>query len=362
MSTTTRTTFLTDNARADIQKSAIAFDTQTQQASTVLPLLAQHDLIRIGLPHSAGGHGGDVRDAIRAITEVATHSLTAAFVLWSQRAFIHYLQATNNEAAKARWWDALLRGEIAGAVGLSNVIKFLSRIESLQVSATKHDDQNWQLNGVLPWVSNVRTQGFVVAAAVQREGALPMVLALESTLEGFERSPDLDLLGMRASNTAALKLNNVIAQPHSVLAEAGPPSLKAARPGFLGMQCALSMGLSRASLQAAADASGARTSLHGRITEAQKTLAQIENNLLEGVLDDRWVIDVIPLFESRMQLAALVQEALQLELQATGGKAYLLDQQPEFARRWRESAFIPVVTPSLTQLEGEIAQSKAAKA
>jgi len=42
---------------------------------------------------------------------------------------------------------------------------------------------------------------------------------------------------------------------------------------------------------------------------------------------------------------------LYLELQAWGGQAYLDEQAPGFARRWRESAFIPVITPSLAQLE-----------
>ncbi len=353
---TTPSPLLTESARSDIAQRAFVLDTQAELASTVLPMLAHHDLLRTGLPVAQGGHGGDVRDAIAAITEVASLSLTSAFVFWSQRAFIHYLQASGNEAARERWWDALLRGDIAGAVGLSNVIKFLSRIEALQVQA-KPLAQGWSLDGVLPWVSNVRSQGFVVAAAVQPEGGgLPMVMALESDLPGLVRSPDLDLLGMRASNTAALQLSQVAVPAHALLAQAGPPYLKAARPGFLGMQCALSIGLARAALQAAAQGGGTRGPLHGRVAEAQKTLGQVEAALLDGVLDDRWVADVSPLFALRMRLAGIVQDALQLELQATGGRAYLQDQQPDFGRRWRESAFIPIVTPSLTQLEGELAQ------
>lgn len=353
---TTPYPLLTESARADIAQRAHALDTQAELASTVLPMLAHHDLLRMGLPAAQGGHGGDVRDAMAAIIEVASLSLTTAFVFWSQRAFIHYLQASGNEAARERWWDALLRGDIAGAVGLSNVIKFLSRIEALQVQA-RPVAQGWCLDGVLPWVSNVRTQGFVVAAAVQPEGGgLPMVMALESGLPGLVRSPDLDLLGMRASNTAALQLNQVTVHAQALLAQAGPPYLKAARPGFLGMQCALSIGLARAALQAAAQDGGARGPLHSRVTEAQATLGQVEAELLGGVLGDRWVADVSPLFALRMRLAGLVQQALQLELQATGGRAYLQDRQPDFGRRWRESAFIPIVTPSLTQLEGELAQ------
>ena len=58
----------------------------------------------------------------------------------------------------------------------------------------------------------------------------------------------------------------------------------------------------------------------------------------------------------RLELAAVVQESVQLELQGSGGRAYLGDHLPDFGRRLQESAFIPVVTPSLTQLQGELSK------
>jgi hypothetical protein len=58
----------------------------------------------------------------------------------------------------------------------------------------------------------------------------------------------------------------------------------------------------------------------------------------------------------------VVQESVQLELQGSGGRAYLRDHLPDFGRRLQESAFIPVVTPSLTQLQGELSKLAAAAA
>ena len=48
-----------------------------------------------------------------------------------------------------------------------------------------------------------------------------------------------------------------------------------------------------------------------------------------------------------------------LELQASGGKAYLTANGSGFARRWRESAFVPIVTPSLVQLRTELQRQAA---
>jgi len=62
----------------------------------------------------------------------------------------------------------------------------------------------------------------------------------------------------------------------------------------------------------------------------------------------------VPLFKLRIALAETAASAVQLELQASGGKAYLTAHGSGFARRWRESAFVPIVTPSLVQLRTEL--------
>ena len=46
-------------------------------------------------------------------------------------------------------------------------------------------------------------------------------------------------------------------------------------------------------------------------------------------------------------------------LQASGGKAYLTAHGGGFARRWRESVFVPIVTPSLVQLRTELQRQAA---
>ncbi|RJT68389.1 acyl-CoA dehydrogenase, partial [Escherichia coli] len=63
-----------------------------------------------------------------------------------------------------------------------------------------------------------------------------------------------------------------------------------------------------------------------------------------------WLLhDAARLFRIRIGLAEAAANAVQLELQASGGKAYLSEHGAGFARRWRESAFVPIVTPSLVQ-------------
>ncbi len=72
-----------------------------------------------------------------------------------------------------------------------------------------------------------------------------------------------------------------------------------------------------------------------------------------------WPNQPARLFRIRIGLAEAAANAVQLELQASGGKAYLSEHGAGFARRWRESAFVPIVTPSLVQLRAELARRRA---
>lgn len=356
-----QTTLLSPDLVAWLQANADALDSTPELAHEVVPRLAGAGLFAVGVPEEFGGKGGTTIDAIEAIAQVAEHSVTCAFVFWGQRTFIEYLLQSPNAAMRARWIGPLMRGEFAGATGLSNAMKFLSGIESLQISATPNEG-GWQLDGALAWITNLRKEGFIAAAAVNSAGDLPpAVVAFISDSAGVTRSPDLELLALRGSNTAAVKIEGVQIGEGEVLHPNARAWLPGVRPSFLGLQCGLSIGLARASLRAAHALSTAmRGPLIERIEAQQASLELLVAELTEGVADGRFKTAAAPMFRLRIALADAVQQAVMLELQASGGRAYLVDRDRNFARRWRESAFIPIVTPSLTQLQVELAKHAAA--
>lgn len=336
-------------------------DTTQELAAEVVPRLAGAGLFAIGVPAALGGSGDDVRDAIEAIAAVAERSLASAFVFWGHRTFIEYVLQSPNERLRERWLAPLLRGEIGGATGLSNAMKFLSGIEALQITATPEDD-GWRLDGGLAWITNLRKEGFVAAAAVtSTAGAPPAVIAFASDAAGVARSADLDLLALRSSNTAAVKLHGVRIDEADVIAHDARAWLPTVRPAFLGMQCGMSIGLARASLAAAHRlCTASRSGLLAGVEALQGELARAVGQLYDGVHDGRFKSAAAPMFRLRISLAGIVQQAVMLELQGSGGRAYLMNHDRSFARRWRESAFIPIVTPSLTQLQLELQKQAAA--
>ncbi len=345
-----------------LQQHADALDEGGMDASTVLPRLAAADLFRLGVPAARGGLADtDVGDAIDMVAQLAELSVTSAFVAWSQRVFIEYLLRSPNTDLADAWLAPLLSGAQAGATALSNAMKYLSGIESLQIAA-REDGEAWVLDGHMPWVTNLRTQGFLVAAAVAAPDGSPAVVALPHDADGLTRSPDLPLLGLQASNTAALEARGVRIGPQWLIHADARQYLPQARPAFAGMQCGLSIGLARGALAAAEQAArgqAARALLGGPLEALNAEVESLADRLIAGVRDGGFVAEPWRLFEIRIALAEAALQAVQLELQASGGAAYLRPAGAGFARRWREAAFLPIVTPSVVQLKTELAKRQA---
>lgn len=337
-----------------LEAEADALDRGLRDAEEVLPQLAAAGVLGLGVDTQYGGAGGDTCSAIDAIATVAGHSLTAAFVLWGQRTFIEYLLHTDNTGLRERLLGTLLDGTQAGATGLSNAMKFLSGIEELGVRAAS-TEAGWQLDGRLPWVTNLRKRGFVVAAAVELPGAAPFIAAIPDGLGGLTRSADLQLLGLQSSNTAALHIDALQLERDWLLASDARQYLPRVRPAFLGLQCGMTIGLTRRCLQEVEQhLAGSRSVLEAEWRDLRTRLEQCDAELKHGLCAGRFLSEPASLFKLRIALAELAGQAVQLELQASGGKAYLQQHGAGFARRLRESAFVPIVTPSLVQLRGEL--------
>jgi alkylation response protein AidB-like acyl-CoA dehydrogenase len=337
-----------------LETKAEGFDVGAEPASILLPRLAAAGFAAAGVPAAAGGSGGDIVDGVVAIAAVAEQSLAAAFVLWGHRTYIEYLQQSPNKPLGDRLLPRLLTGRLAGASGLSNAMKFLAGMEPLQIAA-RRDGALLRLNGKMPWVTNLRPEGFHVAAAIDRKDGTPFVASLAQDDAGLTRSEDLLLLAMRSTNTAAISLADVAIGADRILHPDARAWLPQVRPAFTGLQCGMSIGLARRSLaEAKASTSGGRGVLSDPIFELGRQLDHAENSLFSGLRSRAFETKAAPLFELRIAFAEIVFAAVSLELQAAGGRAYLAGAGRDFARRWREAAFIPLVTPSLVQLKAAL--------
>jgi alkylation response protein AidB-like acyl-CoA dehydrogenase len=319
--------------------------------------LAQAGLFAVGVPESEGGDGRALSAAVDIVAGLAEHSLSAAFVYWAQRAVIACLLASPNRDLVRRLVPDLLHGRLAGAPGLSNAMKFLGGLDRLRIVGTATPD-GMRLNGTVAWATNLRRQGFVAAVAVGDEhGDNPSVFALPHDVRGVVREPDLDLLALRGTNTAALRLSDVALDASWQIHPQARVLLPSIRPAFVGLQCGLGLGLARASLRAARAALDGKPSvLSGQIDTLDADRVACREALCTGLDDGGLRERPRDLLTLRLRMVDIAAAATALEVQALGGRALLRGANGGYARRAREAAFLAVVTPTVAQLKGDLAR------
>jgi len=332
-------------------------DTGVAQADELPVRLAQAGLFKVAVPERDGGDGRALSAAIDVAAALAEHSLSAAFVFWAQRAFMACLLASPNRDLVQKLMPDLLHGRLTGAPGLSNAMKFLGGLDRLRIAGAPMEG-GVRLNGTVPWATNLRRQGFVAAiAAGDAHGDNPAVYALPHDAPGVAREPDLDLLALRGTNTAALRLNDVALDASWQIHPQARIFLPAIRPAFVGLQCGLGLGLARAAVRAARAALDGRSSaLSGEIDALDAGVTAYWQTLSAGLDDGSLRERPRDLLALRLRMVELASDAIALELQALGGRALLRTENGGYARRAREAAFLAVVTPTVVQIKGDLAR------
>lgn len=336
---------------------AECLDSSTSKAELVLANIAGTGMLKAGVPSAMGGTEGPFSTAISAIADLAEHSLTAAFVCWAQRAVIESLIQSPNQGLAQQWLPALLNGTLAGTPGLSNAMKALSGIGEMQLQAQRRPD-GVMLNGSVPWATNAHKQGFLLAvAAYDSEANTYSVFAVPHHADGVKVGGDQNLLALVGSNTVSLHLENTILEDGWQIHPNAKIFLPELRPAFLGLQSGMAFGLARASVRAArSNASASHVLLHNELDTLEAELHNYWSQLCRIVDVPAAAETLRGMVEVRIGAVELALRAVQLELQALGGRAYLVDQNKGFARRWREAAFLPIITPSLMHLKAEMAR------
>lgn len=346
---------LDDGLAAWLDEHAEALDCDQAQADQLLPMLAGRGLFKVGVSVAQGGTGGPGSEAVAVAATLAEHSLAAAFVFWAQRVVVECVLQSPNRKLAQELLPALLEGTLAGAPGLSNAMRSLGGLDKMQTRFVAGAG-GFVMQGAVPWATNLRTEGFVaVIAAEHAAGGNPAVFAVPHAAEGVSRGNDQDLLGLRATNTAALKFDHVrLSERWQVHADA-KTFLPMLRPMMLAIQCGLGLGLATASLRIARSNTVAHSILMAEIDELERAIEDYWRTLSTAL--DRSGFETAPaaLFELRIKMVELATSAVQLELQALGGRAYDRGANHGYARRMREASFLPILTPSLVQLKTALA-------
>ena len=180
-------------------------------------------LLGITIPEQYGGSGmGYLAHAI-AMEEISRASASVGLSYGAHSNLcLNQIRLNGSEDQKNRYLPALCRGEHIGALAMSEPGAG-SDVVSMRLKAERRGD-DFVLNGNKMWITNgPDADVYVIYAKTDADAGSKGITAfiVERESAGFSRSPKLDKLGMRGSNTCELVFEDCIVPAGQVLGEIG---------------------------------------------------------------------------------------------------------------------------------------------
>lgn len=344
-----------------VRDNAHAVDAGNVEAREALPLLADAGFLSLGAPLNAGDA---LLNQAAVIQVLARHSFSTAFALWGHRMCLEFL-----ELAGGRFAHSVLPGLHAGTTpGVSAMApgyKALSGIGDLELELAQDEEGCLRLSGRIPWASHLHSDAIAVAAAYGLEaGSDPsgaqggVIVAFPLKSAGVSIGPTLDLLAMRGTASTHVTLENVKIDEAQILTEDFGGFLQQTRPTLSILQASFCLGLATASYQQAIqNATGINAVFAEEIQEQGQRLSETKCQLAElavkvGTSTPPTPLDVLSM---RLNAGQVAVRLASLELKTSGGKGFVTTSDTN--RRYRESTFIALQSPSEAQLRWEINQA-----
>ena len=178
-------------------------------------------LLGITVSEEYGGSGLGYLAHVVALEEISRGSASVALSYGAHSNLcVNQINRHGTAQQKARYLPALVSGEQVGALAMSEAGAG-SDVMAMQLRAERHGD-HFRLNGSKMWITNgPDAHTYVIYARTRPEGGAHGLSAfiVERDTRGFSRSPKLDKLGMRGSNTCELVFDNVEVPAGNVLGQ-----------------------------------------------------------------------------------------------------------------------------------------------
>lgn len=182
----------------------------------------QLGLMGIQIPEQFGGAGGKFFEAILAVEELSRADASAGVVVDVQNTLVNNaLLRWGNAEQKKRYLPRMAEGTV-GSYALSEAGSG-SDAFALQTRADLHGD-DYFLNGRKLWITNAKEAGvFILFANVNPSAGYKGITAfiVEKNSPGFTVGKKEDKLGIRASSTCELILEDCHVPKENVLGEVG---------------------------------------------------------------------------------------------------------------------------------------------
>ena len=213
---------VTDFARSRVAPHAAEMDREGHLVPSLVPELFELGVMGVEIPEAYGGAGSSFFNAILAVEALATVDPSVSVVVDVQNTLVaNALLRWSSEAQKQQYLPRMTR-EWVGSYALSEAGSG-SDAFALATRAEKRGDK-WVLNGRKLWITNANESSlFLVFATIDKSLGYKGITGflVERGTPGFTIGKKEDKLGIRASSTCELVLEDVELPADAVIGEVG---------------------------------------------------------------------------------------------------------------------------------------------
>ena len=285
-----------------------------------IPLVAGSGFLGTAIPGEFGGQGGTLEGFLPIIEGIGAYDGSLALTLAAHEslATTHVLLGGSDEQ-KRKYLPALATGRKIGAWCLTEPQAGSNIFNDMRAKLSR-TSQGWILSGEKTFITNgCHADLYVVIARAigqdgQDAGITACVVEREGNQNGITSTPLHGKMGMRRTDTAAVRFDNVFITEDSILGPAGSAGQVARRVllrGRIGV-AALVLGLARDSLERAT--SYTKTRNIGKATLFEQQLTRTK---LSGMEESLWAA-----WQAVRSAARLADQSKPFKLQACMAKVF----------------------------------------
>src|SRR5258705_9353048 len=213
-------------AREKIEPFAAEWDRTSHFPRDVIDELGKLGFLGICTPEEYDGMGLDSVTYLMVLEELSAADAAFAVSIGIHNAIPTTMLVKHGTGAqKERWLKPMARGELLAGFALSEA-EAGSDAASLRAQAAK-DGKDWVLNGTKAWATNAGTADLMMImvrtdqpnARRGAKGISTFIVPTDS--KGYTAAKPEDKMGLRASNTAAIELNDLRLPADQMLGDEG---------------------------------------------------------------------------------------------------------------------------------------------